>query len=733
MADRDQTTTPHAALSAMASSHPDLGLSLIENSQDCVKLIETDGTIGYINTAGTTLMEIDDMARVKGTRWLDLWPGQTNSDLERAMAEALSGKSSRFAGLCPTSKGTIKWLDVVINPIFGQNRSVERLLCVCRDISELKHFEERLRFSEHQFHALADNMAQLAWLADATGYIFWYNQRWFEYTGTTLEQMKGWGWRSVHHPDHVDRVVWKITEHFETELAWEDVFPLRRADGVYRWFLSRAMPIRNEQGKVFLWCGTNTDITEQRNASAWLRQKARLVEQSHEAILVWELEGGIVSWNRGCEELYGYTRREALGAASHDLLRTKHPAGLEAFATSLRSEGSWSGELQHLAKDGRPVWVDSRQELIRTDGRDLVLETNRDISERRKADHVRTLLVGELNHRVKNSLAIVQSIANQTARNSRDIKQFLASFNARLQALSSAHDQLTDMNWIGADLRKIIQEQWSHSGQNGTANITLEGPSVFLPAQTALQISLIIFELISNARQHGALSVATGQVTITWGFGAGSPAKLHLKWQEEGGPPVQQPTRRGFGMTLVERVGNQPYLQARMTFPATGAVCDMTVELPETNTGAPTYFDPRFRDLLPPLKPASPLPVTPRPTTDTAGLRVFIIEDEPLIAMTIEDIIHDAGMLALTPVASIEAALGAIRTTHFDVAIVDGNLLGQPVDMVVAELRKRKIPFVFVTGFNRRNLPVVEPDVPVVMKPIDPGVLVRAVRTVVTG
>ena len=125
-----------------------------------------------------------------------------------------------------------------------------------------------LHESEDRFRALADNIAQLAWMTDASGGIFWYNQRWFDYTGTTLEAMQGWGWHQVHHPEHVDRVVAKFRRCIETGEPWEDTFPLRGTDGSYRWFLSRAVPIRDAQGNVLRWCGTNTDITDRLNAEA---------------------------------------------------------------------------------------------------------------------------------------------------------------------------------------------------------------------------------------------------------------------------------------------------------------------------------------------------------------------------------------------------------------------------------------------------------------------------------
>jgi PAS domain S-box-containing protein len=100
--------------------------------------------------------------------------------------------------------------------------------------------DKALRESEAGFRELADNISQLAWTADAAGSIYWYNKRWHDYTGTSLEEMQGWGWQKVHHPEHVERVVHRIRQSFESGTPWEDTFPLRGRDGCYRWFLSRA-------------------------------------------------------------------------------------------------------------------------------------------------------------------------------------------------------------------------------------------------------------------------------------------------------------------------------------------------------------------------------------------------------------------------------------------------------------------------------------------------------------
>lgn len=117
---------------------------------------------------------------------------------------------------------------------------------------------------EECFHALADYMAQLAWIADEKGYRFWFNKRWYDYTGTTFQESEGWGYKKFYHPDYLEKVVEKLEYSWGTGKPWEDTFPLRGKDGNYRWFLSRALPISDQCGKILCWFGTNTDITEQK-------------------------------------------------------------------------------------------------------------------------------------------------------------------------------------------------------------------------------------------------------------------------------------------------------------------------------------------------------------------------------------------------------------------------------------------------------------------------------------
>lgn len=174
------------------------------------------------------------------------------------------------------------WIRAMGRAYYDEAYTPVRFDGITIDITARKNTEDSLRESESRFRALADNITQLAWMTDETGWIFWYNKRWFDYTGTSLEEMQGWGWTSVHHSDHVERVVESFSESVASGEAWEEVFPLRSKDGEFRWFLSRAVPIRDEKGRIVHWFGTNTDIQEQRDDQEALRRHVDTLAELNE-------------------------------------------------------------------------------------------------------------------------------------------------------------------------------------------------------------------------------------------------------------------------------------------------------------------------------------------------------------------------------------------------------------------------------------------------------------------
>ena len=168
--------------------------------------------------------------------------------------------------------GSYRWFLAQALPRRGDNGQIVAWFGTCTDIQDQKMAQRALEQREAEFVTLADNMAQLAWMTKPDGHIYWYNKRWYDYTGTDLEEMKGWGWEKVHHPDHVKRVVDFVTLAWVAGQPFELTFPLRGKDGQYRWFLTRAEPIRNAQGELVRWLGTNTDVTAMRELQEQLER-----------------------------------------------------------------------------------------------------------------------------------------------------------------------------------------------------------------------------------------------------------------------------------------------------------------------------------------------------------------------------------------------------------------------------------------------------------------------------
>jgi len=184
--------------------------------------------------------------------------------------------------------------------------------------------DEELQKSEEQFRTLADSIPNLAWWANGDGYITWYNRRWYEYTGTTPEQMAGWGWQSVHDPEVLPKVMERWKASIATGEPFDMEFPLHGADGVFRPFLTRVLPLKDSAGLVLRWFGTNTDISTVKQAEKMMAHMAAVVQSADDAIISKDLNGIVQTWNVGAEMIFGYTAEEMIGRDISALSPTGH-------------------------------------------------------------------------------------------------------------------------------------------------------------------------------------------------------------------------------------------------------------------------------------------------------------------------------------------------------------------------------------------------------------------------
>lgn len=245
--------------------------AIVEHSSDAIVSKDLDGIVQSWNAAAERLFGIPATEMI-GQSIRRIIPADRQNEEDAILARVRSGELvPKFETMRMRADGTEIPVAITVSPIRDASGAIVGASKIANDLREQANLRAELLHSQQQFKALANNIPQLAWMADEKGWVFWYNQRWYDFTGTTLEEMQGWGWRAVQHPDHVDRVVEGIQHAWDTGEAWEDTFPLRGKDGEYRWFLTRAQPLRNEAGEVVLWCGTNTDITEERETNERIR------------------------------------------------------------------------------------------------------------------------------------------------------------------------------------------------------------------------------------------------------------------------------------------------------------------------------------------------------------------------------------------------------------------------------------------------------------------------------
>jgi two-component system cell cycle sensor histidine kinase/response regulator CckA len=378
--------------------------------------------------------------------------------------------------------------------------------------------------SEELFRTLADNISQLAWMADPTGSIFWFNRRWYEFTGTTLDEMQGWGWTKVHHPDHVDRVVERIRHSWETGEAWEDTFPLRGRDGQFRSFLSRALPIRDEQGSVACWFGTNTDITAQLEAEAererllaserTARHRAEaILETALDGIITIDNEGRIRDFNPAAERMFGRSRADAVGQEVAELIipprfRDSHRRGFAHFlATGKGQVLNTRTDLTALRADGTEFPVEVGVTRISPSHPSLITGYIRDVTEIRRNEKRRAV-----RYAVTNALANADGIPDATSAILRAVCEtlgwqvgelWLVDREAGLLRLLEAWSMPLD----GGNEFMEASRTWTFpQGVGLPGNVWTTGEPIWLP-DLAAATSFPRVELAARAGLHAILAV----------------------------------------------------------------------------------------------------------------------------------------------------------------------------------------------------------------------------------
>jgi PAS domain S-box-containing protein len=370
---------------------------------------------------------------------------------------------------------------------------------------------------------------------------------------------------------------------------------IERRDGSRVRVLANIEPLFDESGRIVGAVNCMQDITvSHRVEAAWRESEQRLAATyAHAAIGIAEVDenGRLLRVNDAACAITGYEREELLRMSVFDVTHPDDRAPDEAqYHEQARGGGGYAVEKRLVRRDGRVIWVDVRSSTVRdAAGRFLYgIRVVQDITERKDAELRQKLLLDELNHRVKNTLATVQSLALQTLRGAGSPEQFRRTFEARLIALSKAHNLLTTRNWEGVNIAEIVNEQLEPYAAD-PARLVLAGDPVKLTPRAALTLSMVVHELATNAAKYGALSTSRGRVEVRWSVdrtvaSPDSPGVARLTWSESGGPPVTPPARPGFGSKLIERSTSELDGTAQLDFMPAGLRYCLTLPLSSANS-----------------------------------------------------------------------------------------------------------------------------------------------------
>jgi PAS domain S-box-containing protein len=489
--------------------------------------------------------------------------------------------------------GSVVWVNNSVSVIRRPDGEPFGVLAVTLDVTRRREAEAQLRKNEESLRLATESAGMATWELDLETMEGEWSPNRFDLLGMPRTP-DGRGsfrdWIERVHSDDRAMVAGAAQHCFEAGAPYTIEYRVRRADNDReRWLQSHGSRIDYADNRPSRFVGVSFDITTRKRAEDELREsEARfrtIFEQANDFLITTTLDQKITSVNPAVLAALGYPEHDVVGASIGDFMDPDQLAlSMQAFEQKLREGGTTRLTVTVRARDGRPlIWEINSRLTTDSEGKPTGLHAiGRDVTEAKRAETHLRLLIDELNHRVKNTLAIVQGVAQQSFKGATDPAIARQAFEGRLAALSEAHNLLTREHWGAVSMAQIIGDAVApHGGDAG--RFELEGPDLPILPKTAISLALAVHELATNAVKHGALSVPEGHVAIRWARARDNGgARLSLVWEERDGPMVLTPTRRGFGTRMIERgLAAELGGTARIDFRPEGLVCTVDAPLPE--------------------------------------------------------------------------------------------------------------------------------------------------------
>lgn len=438
--------------------------------------------------------------------------------------------------------------------------------------------EADLRLSDSRFRLALRDAPIVVFTQDRSRRCTWMHNSCF---GMGPEQLIGKRDEDVFDPESAARAAAIKQRVIDTGVGVRERFEASRR-GEHRVFDMLIEPLRDEQGDIVGITGVSVDITEHSQIELDLAFQKYALDQ-HAIVAITDHRGRITYVNEKFCAISKYPREELIGQDHRILNSGFHPKSFFKDMYASISKGQvWRGEIRNRAKDGSIYWVDTTiVPMMGADGKVTnYVAIRSDITARKEVEERQRFLVAELDHRVKNNLAVVLSIAQETMRHTLSKNDFGDAFIGRIRALARTHAALAATKWEGASLTEIIRVTLQAHFAEGSNRVLIAGEDVFLSHRAASVLCMTFNELATNAAKYGSLSTHTGQVRIEWRSATDDhgDAVIELVWTETGGPAVQVPTRRGLGSQfIVDSVKYELDGTVEMHYLPAGFRCNMTL------------------------------------------------------------------------------------------------------------------------------------------------------------
>jgi PAS domain S-box-containing protein len=341
-------------------------IGIVLNSAFPMFLFWGEDNLCFYNDAYRPSLGVDGKHPAIGKKGIDVWPeiwGFINPLITQVMT---TGKAVWYEDQLVPFYRNGKMEDIFwtfsYSAVSDDNGKINGVFVTCIETTGKVKVIKELEASKEEFRTMADNIPNLAWMADAEGYIYWYNRKWYDYTGTNFEQMKGWSWQSVHDPEKLPEVMLNWTSSITKGEPFEMIFPLKGADGKFRQFLTRVLHVRDHEGKIYQWFGTNTDITDRIEAEQQIKEsEARfrtMAENADILIAMSDETSNAIYFNKSWANLTGRSVNDLFNFGWADLIHEEdRQVFLDIYLEAFEKKEPWTGEFRMLNKDKEYVWL----------------------------------------------------------------------------------------------------------------------------------------------------------------------------------------------------------------------------------------------------------------------------------------------------------------------------------------------------------------------------------------